>query len=211
MAHVKSFVFNDFSENTYIVYDETNECIIIDPGCCNSSEEKELSQFISDNNLNPTHLINTHCHIDHILGNNYIHHLYQLPLEAHKNEKIVLESGTQIAMMYGISYSESPPISVFLQEGKTVEFGNTILDIIETPGHSPASISLYSRKDGFVISGDVLFQGSIGRTDLPGGNFDILISMITQKLFTMPAETKVYSGHGPVTTIGQEMRTNPFF
>ena len=211
MAKIKSFVFNDFSENTYVVYDDTNECIIIDPGCNTPAEEMALQEFISQHGLTPKHLINTHCHIDHVLGNSFIHSLYQLPLESHKGEKIVLDSASQIAMMYGIPYTPSPDIEIYLSEGQYVHFGTTRLEIIDTPGHSPASISFYSQQDGILISGDVLFLGSIGRTDLPGGNFELLTSIIRQKLFSLPHDTKVYSGHGPATTIGHEIRTNPFF
>ena len=171
----------------------------------------EISEFIKSNGLNPIHLINTHCHIDHILGNKFISESYNLPLTAHKKEKQVLDFGTQTAMMYQIPYELSPEITKFIDEGDTITFGNTKLDVLFTPGHSPASISLYCKSANILIAGDVLFQGSIGRTDLPGGNFETLTRNIKAKFFTLPDETVVFSGHGNPTTIGIEMRTNPFF
>ncbi len=210
MLQVKSFTFNDFYENTYIIFDETKDCVIIDPGCNNDEERKTLSTFISQNELTPVHLLNTHCHIDHILGNKYVADKYGLTLVCHKGEVPVLEFGPQTAAMYHISYEKSPPIEIFVDEGDTISFGNTSLEILFTPGHSPASISLYNKQSNILIAGDVLFQGSIGRTDLPGGNFEVLIRMIKSKFMTLPDETIVYCGHGEQTTIGIEKRTNPF-
>ncbi|MCB9308647.1 MAG: MBL fold metallo-hydrolase [Lewinellaceae bacterium] len=208
---IKFFTFNEFLENTYVLFDETRECIIIDPGCNNDSERKALMYFIEEHQLTPKHVINTHCHIDHILGNQYVCEKFHLALESHEGEEIVLSSAPQVAQMYGIDYTPSPKISHYLIEGAEVKFGNTTLEIIETPGHSPASISLYCREKGILICGDVLFSGSIGRTDLPGGNYNLLISIISEKFFTLDDQTKVYPGHGPMTTIGIEKATNPFF
>ncbi len=209
--NIKSFTFNAFSENTYILYDETKECTIIDPGCSNVAECKEMSDFINENHLLPVKLINTHCHIDHILGNKYISETYRLKLTAHKKEAQVLQFGVQTALMYQISYDPSPAIEIFIDEGDTITFGKSSLNVLFTPGHSPASISLLSIDAKMLISGDVLFQGSIGRTDLPGGNFETLTRVIRSKFFTLPDETRVYSGHGDPTTIGVEKMTNPFF
>lgn len=208
---IQPFTFNDFYENSYIVYDETRECIIIDPGCNTISEQKELTDFISDLSLRPIHLINTHCHIDHILGNRFVHETYGLPLSAHKKEKSVLDSGNQVALMYQIPYNPSPEITLFLDEGDTIHFGISTFHILFTPGHSPASISLHNAEHKILIAGDVLFQGSIGRTDLPGGNFEVLTRAIREKLFILHDDTVVYPGHGPTTTTGIERRTNPFF
>ncbi len=210
MLQVKSFTFNDFSENTYILFDETKECVIIDPGCNNDTERKIISAFISDHELTPIHLINTHCHIDHILGNKYISETYGLTLISHKGEIPVLDFGAQTASMYHIPYELSPPIEIFVDEGDVINFGNTELEVLFTPGHSPASISFYNKENHILIAGDVLFQGSIGRTDLPGGNFEVLIRMIKSKFLILPEETIVYSGHGDQTTIGIETRNNPF-
>lgn len=210
MLQVKSFTFNDFYENTYLLFDETKECVIIDPGCNNEHEKSILSNFITENELTPIHLLNTHCHIDHILGNKYVADTYGLTLVSHKGEIPVLEFGSQTAAMYHIPYEKSPNIEIFVDEGDVISFGNTTLDIIFTPGHSPASISFYHKESNILIAGDVLFQGSIGRTDLPGGNFEVLIRMIKSKFLTLPDETIVYPGHGEHTNIGIEKRTNPF-
>jgi hydroxyacylglutathione hydrolase len=210
MLQVKSFTFNDFYENTYILFDETKECVIIDPGCNNEHEKSLLSNFITENELTPIHLLNTHCHIDHILGNKYVADTYGLTLISNKGEIPVLEFGSQTAAMYHIPYEKSPNIEIFVDEGDIISFGNTTLDIIFTPGHSPASISFYHKESNILIAGDVLFQGSIGRTDLPGGNFEVLIRMIKSKFLTLPDETIVYPGHGEYTNIGIEKRTNPF-
>lgn len=209
--YLKSFTFNDFSENTYILYDDSNECIIIDPGCNNMSEQSEIISFISEYNLKPKKLINTHCHIDHILGNNFIAQQYHLELSAHKKETAVLNVGVQTALMYHIPYDPSPQIKQYLDEGDHIAFGNSTLEVLFTPGHSPASISLLCRDSKILIAGDVLFQGSIGRTDLPGGNFETLTRVIRSKFFTLPDDIIVYPGHGSPTTIGIEKKTNPFF
>lgn len=207
---IKSFTFNDFYENTFVCYDDSKECIIIDPGCNNSEEQQRLVDFISDNKLKPTKLVNTHCHIDHVLGNAFVAEKYNLKLEAHEGEKVVLDNMVMMAKMYQIPYDPSPEIEVFLEEGEMLSFGNTNLEIYFTPGHSPASVSFFHRESQQLIAGDVLFKGSIGRTDLPGGHFDTLISNIKNKFFPLGDDVIVYSGHGPVTTIGEERRTNPF-
>jgi len=208
---VKSFTFNDFYENTYVIYDNTKECIIVDPGCNNSTEEGQLENFIETNNLIPVHLINTHCHIDHILGNKFVSEMYKLKLTAHKKEKSVLNFGMQTAQMYQIKYDISPDIEIYIDEGDTIHFGHSTFEVLFTPGHSPASISLLNKNEKILIAGDVLFQGSIGRTDLPGGNFEILTRVIKDKFFTLQDSVVVYPGHGDTTTIGVEKRTNPFF
>lgn len=211
MSVVVDFVFNPFQENTYLIYDETKECIIIDPGCYTAEEKKTLDDFIVKQELKPVRLINTHCHLDHIFGNKHVAEKYDLSLEIHKGELPVLEAAPQVAMMYGVAMPEvSPAPGVFLDENQVVEFGKTKLEIFFTPGHSPASISFYNKEDKYVIGGDVLFLGSIGRTDLPGGNFETLIRSIKNHILTLPAETKVYSGHGGPTTVGFEAMHNPF-
>lgn len=207
---VHCFTFNPFEENTYLLYDETGKCIIIDPGCFDENEREELERFIEDNQLTPVRLINTHCHIDHILGNAFVADKYALGLEIHQGEVKVLEAGMTVAGMYGIPYTPSPLASSFLTEGDIVELGGVKMEVLFTPGHSPASICLYNAADGFLIAGDVLFRESIGRTDLPGGDYDTLIASIRTKLFLLPGDTVVYPGHGPSTTIGYEMMFNPF-
>jgi len=204
------FTFNDFSENTYIIHDASNDCAIFDPGCNNDEERKTLTDYIESKGLNPTHLINTHCHIDHILGNRFVADKYGLKLASHRGEVIVLEMGSNVGAMYGIPYDPSPEMEIFYKDGDTVKVGNTNLEVLFTPGHSPASISFYCADAGILIGGDVLFQGSIGRTDLPGGDFATLEESIRNKLYTLPDDTVVFCGHGPSTTIGVEKQTNPF-
>jgi len=208
--NIKLFTFNPFQENTYILYDETGECMIVDPGCDTEAEQNVLRDFIETNRLTPTMLVNTHCHIDHVLGNRYIHDLYILELHAHKGEKPVLEANVAVASMYGMPYTPSPPITRFLEEGVDIHFGKTTLEVLFTPGHSPASISMYHRASRQLIVGDVLFNGSIGRTDLPGGNYDTLIDSIRSKYYPLGDDIAVYPGHGPSTTLFEEKMRNPF-
>jgi hydroxyacylglutathione hydrolase len=208
---IQYFTFNDFQENTYIVYDDiSKKCIIIDPGNSNSRENSILKKFIEEHQLLPKKLINTHCHIDHILGNDYVANQYGLPLESHAGEVPVLDAGERVAQMYGIAYTTSPPITKFLEEGDTVLLDNLSFKILFCPGHSPASICLYSEAAKTLIAGDVLFHRSIGRTDLPGGDFNTLINSIKSKLFVLSDDTIVYPGHGISTTIGEEKKMNPF-
>ncbi len=210
MTNVASFTFNPFQENTFVLYDDTKECIIIDPGCSNLAEQQELALFIERNELKPVKLLNTHTHVDHVLGNRFVMEKYKIGLELNKLEVPGLAHSVKIGAMYGFPVEESPAPTGFLEEGDVFEFGNTKLEVLFTPGHSIASISFYCRASNFVIAGDVLFNGSIGRTDLPGGNFNTLIKSIKTKLFTLADETTVYCGHGPKTTVGHEKQTNPF-
>ena len=208
---LKSFTFNQFYENTFIVSDSTNDCIIIDPGCYSNDEKNILKKYIEENNLNPVKLINTHCHIDHILGNKFVAKTWGVNLETHQNDIELLENSAEIARLYGfIDYEKSPSTTQFLNEGDTVEFGNSKLKILYTPGHAPGHISLYSKEEKFIISGDVLFKSSIGRTDLPGGDFNVLIESIKTKILCLDDDTVVYCGHGPATTVGFERENNPF-
>ncbi len=211
MSLVAKFTFNPFQENTYILHDETKECIIIDPGCFTQNEKDQLVKFIEENQLKPVRLINTHCHLDHIFGNRFVAEKYGLELEIHEGEVPVLEAAEMVSSSYGIPFPEpSPPAGKFIKEGDIIKFGNTELETLFTPGHSPASISFFCKKDKYVIAGDVLFQGSIGRTDLPGGSFPVLIASIKDKLFPLGDDVKVYSGHMGMTTIGEEKMSNPF-
>jgi len=207
---VHSITFNPFEENTYFIIAPNKDCIIIDPGCFDNAERKELTAFIADNHLKPVRLINTHCHIDHILGNAFVAEQYQLGLEMHEGEVPVLQAGLTIAGIYGIPYTPSPEAVSFLKEGADIILDNHVLKVLFTPGHSPASICLYNETDKWLIGGDVLFYESIGRTDLPGGDFNTLIHSIRTQLFTLPDDVIVFPGHGPETRIGFEKMFNPF-
>lgn len=210
MLQVKSFEFSPIQENTYILYNEFNSCIIIDPGCYFDDEKETLSNFIDKMKLTPKMLLNTHCHLDHVFGNKYVAEKYGLILCIHEGEKKVLEFAPASGLMYNMPFDNYTGELDFIREGEAITMDNDSLKVLLTPGHSPASLSFYNEKDGFVISGDALFKQSIGRTDLPGGDYDILIESIQTQLLTLPDTTKVYSGHGPVTTIGDEKRNNPF-
>jgi len=210
MITVQGFTFNPFDENTYILYDETRECVIIDPGCSSKSEQEEITAFIKEEGLKPVKLLNTHCHIDHVFGNSFIAKKYNLGLEIHKDDLQTLRSLPQVSHLYGLNAEESVEPSNFLSEGEQIKFGHSVLDILFTPGHSPGSICFVSRNDKFVIGGDVLFYGSIGRTDLPGGDHETLLASIREKLFVLDDDFTVFSGHGQDTTIGFEKENNPF-
>ncbi len=210
MLTVQSFTFNPVQENTYVVYNEKGDCCIIDPGCYFASEEQELKEFIENNKLKPQYLLNTHCHLDHIFGNRFVHQTFGLPLYLNKLEKPVLELGPTSGQMWQLPFDNYDGELHYLDEGDVVRIGEDELHVLFTPGHSPGSISFYNKEAKFVISGDVLFQGSIGRTDLPGGDFTVLEESIKTKLYTLPEDVIVYSGHGESTTIGDEMKGNPF-
>ncbi|MBV6439697.1 MAG: MBL fold metallo-hydrolase [Haliscomenobacteraceae bacterium CHB4] len=211
MTKVKVFEFNPFAENTYLVFDDSGECVIFDPGCYTFEERATLRNFIGENNLRPVRLINTHCHLDHVFGNSFVAQTWELGLEIHIGELPVLQRFSQVCQMYGIPFADAPPMpSRFIESGETVGFGNSRLKALFTPGHSPASLSFYCPDEGFVIAGDVLFYESIGRTDLPGGDMDTLLKSIREQLFTLPDATLVYPGHGPATTIRHEKEYNPF-
>jgi glyoxylase-like metal-dependent hydrolase (beta-lactamase superfamily II) len=210
MLSVHKFTFNPIQENTYVLYAENGDCCIIDPGCYFDEERNELVRFIQSKNLRPIYLLNTHCHLDHVFGNKFVSDTWQLPLYLHETEKMVLSFAPKSADMYGLPFENYNGEMKWLNPGDVIKIGNNELKVLFTPGHSPGSVSFYNEKDGYVISGDVLFSGSIGRTDLPGGDYDQLERSIKTELYTLPDETKVYSGHGGGTSIGFEKRNNPF-
>ena len=210
MLQVNQFTFNPFQENTFVLYDETMECIIIDPGCYEPEEKKELHDFITDHKLKPVRLLNTHCHIDHVLGNRFVFESYNLSPEIHQLEIPVLKAMATYGAQYGIYMDPSPEPVISLTDAGMILFGNSTLKMILAPGHSPGSICFYSEAQKILIGGDVLFRDSIGRSDLPGGNMDTLLKSIRTKLFSLPEEVTVYPGHGPQTTIGYEKKNNPF-
>ena len=211
MLQVKSFTFGPFSENTYIIYNEQKECMIIDPGMYNASEQQAFSAFIEQQQLMPKYLINTHCHIDHIFGNPYCVETYGLSLHAHALEQAVMDMAPTSAVLYGLHLPEIVSIEHFVEAGSNFQLGNYTSTRLFTPGHSPGSITLLEKTEKIAIVGDVLFNGSIGRTDLPGGHHQTLLNSIQSELFALDPETIVYSGHGPKTSIGHEQLTNPFF
>lgn len=210
MLQIKSFVFSPIQENTYILYNEFNDCIIIDPGCYFDEEKEALVNYIENSSLKPQILLNTHCHLDHVFGNKFIAEKYGLNLQLHENEKAVLEFAPTSGLMYNMPFDNYTGELVFIKEGDIIKLGNDELKALLTPGHSPGSLSFYSQKDGFVISGDALFYRSIGRTDLPGGNHQTLIDSIKNQLLILPGHTKVFSGHGPATSVESEKTGNPF-
>ena len=211
MFQLFSFVFNPFSENTYLIYDETRQCVIVDPGCATQSGVDELLGFIDLHQLEPHMVINTHGHIDHIMGNEAVKKHYGIKVAAHPDVKNDILRSRQQAMMFGLPMIEECKLpEVELADDEAVKVGNGILEVICTPGHAKGSISLYAPAEGWVITGDALFCRSIGRTDLPGGDFEELRESIRTRLFSLPNETEVFPGHGESTTIGEEKDFNPF-
>jgi glyoxylase-like metal-dependent hydrolase (beta-lactamase superfamily II) len=207
---IKIFPFNPLQENTFVLYDETGECAIVDPGCLSDDEFNQLDTFIADKHLKPVKLINTHCHFDHIFGVNKCREKYGLQWEAHRDDAFLIESVPSQGAMFGMNIAPIEPAEKALNEGDSVKFGNTTLQLFHVPGHSPGSLCFYDAESGSLIAGDVLFRGSIGRTDLPQGDYDTLIGGIKQKLLTLPGGVVVYPGHGPTTTIAEEKTGNPF-
>lgn len=209
---VKKFTFNPFQENTYVLYDESKECVIVDAGCYFPEELETIKDWILENNLKPVKLISTHSHLDHVFGNKAIIDLYKIPLGIHPDDETTLDALERTAQLYSIpNVFKSPEPSFYFNNGEVLSFGNTELEVRFVPGHAPGHVVFVNHKEGIVINGDCLFAGSIGRTDLPGGNHDLLITKIKEELFTLPDDYIVYTGHGPETTIGIEKSTNPFF
>lgn len=210
MFQIKLFEFSPIQENTYLLYNEFNDCIIIDPGCYFDEEKQTLKNFIKSNNLNPKYLINTHCHLDHVFGNKFVAEEFNLIPHIHPLEKKLLDYAPTSGLMYNLPFDNYSGELKYIEEGASIKLGTDELISLFTPGHSPGSLSFYCKKQSFVISGDVLFYQSIGRTDLPGGNLETLLTSIRKQLFVLPDETEVYSGHGQKTSVGEEKRSNPF-
>ena len=211
---VKQFVFNPFGVSTFIIYDsESKTAIAIDPGMLNSAEQKEFDSYISENNLKLTQIVNTHLHLDHCFGNNYVRDKYGIKVAAHPDDAFLGNSLVEQASRFGIRLTGNDTkagIDIELKDGDNIKVGAHTLKVLHVPGHSPGSIALYSAEGGFVIGGDVLFKGSIGRTDLQGGNLDTLLDSIHSRLMTLPDSTNVLPGHDRFTTIGAERATNPY-
>lgn len=210
MLAVKTFTFNPVQENTYLLYNDKLECCIIDPGCYFPQECELLQAAIQKDGLKPVILLNTHCHFDHIFGNKFVFDTWGLVPHLHRDEQEVLDRAGMAAQKWQLNFENYTGEVKYLAEGDTVSIGSETLEVLFTPGHSPGSISFHHPAGGFIVGGDVLFDGSIGRTDLPGGDYETLVQSIQRKFFTLPDETRVYSGHGGVTTIGFEKMNNPF-
>jgi glyoxylase-like metal-dependent hydrolase (beta-lactamase superfamily II) len=210
MLTIKFFTFSPVQENTYILYNQDKKALVIDPGCYDNTEKETLSKFISDNGLVVEKLLNTHCHLDHIFGNKWVHEKYGLELFLHPEEEKVLAFGPQSGIMWGLPFENYVGPLNFLNAGDEVVLGEDVLKVILAPGHSPGSICFYCEEQKFIIGGDVLFRESIGRTDLPLGDHQTLLDSIRSQLFVLPDDVEVYPGHGPSTTIGYEKRHNPF-
>lgn len=210
MIKVRKFVFNPFQVNTYVLSDESKSCVIIDPGCSDGVESMQLIDFLEDEGLKVERILLTHTHIDHVIGINMLEQKLGISAEAHKAGLVFLDHSTSTAATYGLSLDKNPEIHKFINEGEEISFGLSKLEVLYTPGHADGSVCFLSKDDGFVIVGDVLFNQSIGRTDFPTGSYDLLRKSIFEKLFVLPDDTIVYSGHGPETSVGFEKMNNPF-
>jgi glyoxylase-like metal-dependent hydrolase (beta-lactamase superfamily II) len=210
MITIQDFCFSAFQENTYVLYNELKEAIIIDPGCYTRIEEKMLTDFIRKENLKPTLLLNTHCHLDHVFGNNYVSETYGLTAHIHPNEQIVLDRLPEAAAKWGVPTEAYKGSIQYIQEGEMIQFGSDSFKVLLTPGHSPGSVCFYHAEQDFMIGGDLIFKDGVGRTDLPGANPLDLIKSIREQIFPLPDSLTIYSGHGPATTWGREKEHNPY-
>jgi len=208
---IKTFTFNPIQENTYLVYDETNEAVVIDAGCISDIEKRALKNYIEDNGLTLKRVLNTHLHFDHQFGNKFLYTTFGIMPEAGKEDEYLLENVIAQTRSFGMAVEEeAQPLGGYITDNQEIKFGNTTFKAFHVPGHSPGSMAFYDEKEGVLFAGDVLFRASIGRTDLPKGDYATLINSITNKLLPLPDSTVVYSGHGPATTIGFEKKNNPF-
>jgi len=210
MITIQDFCFSAFQENTYVLYNEFKEAIIIDPGCYTRIEEKILTDFIRKENLKPTLLLNTRCHLDHVFGNNYVSETYGLTAHIHPNEQIVLDRLPEAAAKWGVPTDAYRGPIQYIQEGELISFGKDSFKVLLTPGHSPGSVCFYNSQQDFLMGGDLIFKDGVGRTDLPGANPNDLIKSIREQIFPLPDSLTIYSGHGPVTTWGREKEHNPY-
>jgi glyoxylase-like metal-dependent hydrolase (beta-lactamase superfamily II) len=210
MIKVETLIYNPFQVNTYLVWDDTLECVVVDPAFYSAEESDSFNRIVSGEGLVLTGQVYTHCHVDHVLGAGYITDRYDLPLRAHENETGSLNSAPRMGEVFGLKLDPIEGIGAFIRENELVPVGNHFLKALFVPGHSPGSLAFYSEEGGFVLTGDALFRGSIGRTDLPGGNYDQLIESIHSRLLHLPPGTIVYPGHGPSSTIAIEKSGNPF-
>ena len=210
MLKIKKFAVNPLQENSFIVSDETGQCIFIDPGFYFEDEYVEIREYLAVNGLKPVYIANTHCHFDHLMGVESIRKEFNIPFKAHPDDAFWIANAVEQGKLFGFEMDQVTAPDSFFQENEELKFGNTSFQIIHIPGHSPGHVVFYSKEEKILIAGDVLFYGSIGRSDLPGGDYNKLVSSIKNKLFELPDETKVYCGHGPETTLGFEKQSNPF-
>lgn len=211
MITVEQLTYNPFQENTFLIYDETKEALVVDPGCYTDQEKQQFKELVGSKGLKLKGIISTHSHLDHVFGNYFVMNEFNVGLTIHKEDLQTLKMQTRTCELYGIpNVDESPEPTDFIKEGEQIKFGNSVLDVVFVPGHAPGHIAFVSHEDKFVINGDCLFQRSIGRTDLPGGNMEQLLKSIRSQLFTLPEDYVVYCGHGPSTTVGDEKANNPF-
>ncbi len=208
--HIKKITFNPVEVNAIVLWDETLECVIIDPACFYPDEEQKLKAFIEKNKLKPVRLLNTHGHFDHLMGNGFAEKTWKLRSEIHISDAFLVEQASAQAAMFGMQINKPTSPGRYLEDGEIITFGNSSMEVIHVPGHSPGGVAFFSEADQLLICGDILFYGSVGRTDLPGGNHEQLISGIKEKLMVLVPHVKVYCGHGPETTIGAEKINNPF-
>lgn len=208
---IYKFVFSPIDVNTYILVDDSGDCAIIDCGCYEKQESEEIENFIKEKGINPVLLLNTHCHLDHIFGNSFVLEKYGLRTFSSELDELNRKNASQHAMLFGLTMDTPPEPAGFISDNQIVTFGTTELKALHVPGHTSGSLAFYSEKNNCVFTGDALFSGSIGRTDLQGGNYETLIRSIKNKLFVLPPSTVVYPGHGNETTIEREMKSNPFF
>ena len=207
---IQKFIFNDFQENTLVISDDKKNCVVVDPGCYYPEERQELESYISQNDLTPLALLNTHCHIDHILGNAWFVDRYNVPFYMHEADLVTLNAVPSYAPMYGfVGFEPSPQPTNLVNHGDVLVFSDMKFEVLYGPGHAPGHVAFYSKEHSVVINGDILFKGSFGRFDLPNGDLPTLKKTITERMFGLPDETVVYCGHGPETTIGAERYTNP--
>lgn len=211
MISIHTFTFNHFGQNTYLVYDDTKEAAVIDPGCFFEEEKQALLNFLKEKDLKLTKILFTHCHLDHAFGANFVNKQFpDIPIIGHEEENIFITEADKHAQRFGLTMEQPPTLTQYIKHGDTVTVGSSSLLALHVPGHSPGSICFYSEEAGWVVVGDVLFQNSIGRTDLHGGNYEQLISHIKKHLLNLPGNTVVYPGHGPATSIGTEKANNQF-
>ncbi len=211
MTKYQRFVFNDFQVNCYILYDSSYECVIIDAAANSHKEIKMIYDYINDNHLIPKYIMNTHGHLDHVCGNYYLESHYRIPILMSFEDKYLIEGAIPLAEKFGFVIEQPPMPDKNIKDNDILKFGDTHFKVISLPGHTPGSVGFYFPEEGWLFSGDTIFMESIGRTDLPGGSYDSLISSVTRKIFTLAPETIIFPGHGPDTTVKDEIKYNPFF